>query len=446
MDAQNVSRRGFMKDMTALGVAGTLAGCATSQQSAGPLSSGASRKFKVALIGCGHRGNGALGQSIAAAKLVGVELEVIATADVFKEKAFKTGREHGTPEAHCFDGFSGYKKVLELPVDIVLLATSPNFRPVHLEAAVAAGKHVFMEKPVAVDPPGVRRVLAAGAVAKQKGLTIVAGTQRRHQEGYLKIAKALQDGRIGELVGGRVLWCGSPLWIKEREPGEDDAHYLVRNWVNFAEMSGDHICEQHVHNIDVANWMLGRTPVSAMGFGGRVRRKTGNQYNFFNVDFDYGNEVHIHSMCRQIGGCYQSIMEQFVGTKGSTFGGSNMRSLDGHKIELPEIKMLDDDPYVQEHADLLNSVLKNEGLNEAQNVAQSTLAGILGRIAAYTGQLVRWSDVMEHADSPYYNLTLLPTADDFEKGAVVAPQDDVAPVPGKEDEPKKETNKKGKRA
>lgn len=432
MDATNVSRRGFIKDVTALGVASTLAGCVSSQQHAAIPMVGKPRKLNVGLIGCGGRGTGALRQCIEASKLVGAEIEVIATADLFKEKALKAGKAHGVPEAHCFDGFDGYRKVLGLPVDLVLLATSPNFRPVHLEAAVAAGKHVFMEKPVAVDPPGVRRVIAAGEAARQKGLSIVAGTQRRHQEGYLKIARALQDGLIGNIVGGRISWCDHAFWHRARNPGEDDARYLVRNWLNFTEMSGDHIVEQHVHNIDVTNWLLGRPPVSAVGFGGRARRKTGNQFDFFSIDFDYGNDVHIHSMCRQVSGCYQGVMEQYVGTKGTTFGGGNMRSYAGKKFDLPGIKMIHDDPYVQEHADLLNSILKNTGLNEAHNVAQSTLAGIMGRIAAYTGQLVRWSDLAEHTDSPLYNLTLSPAADDFEKGAVTAPQDDVIPIPGVE--------------
>ena len=438
MDSRNVSRRGFIKGVTALGVAAQ----------AVPLikvrAQGAPKKFKVGLIGCGGRGTGALGNLLEAAKLVGVEIEVLGVADVFKDKALDCGKKHNVPEAHCFDGFSGYKKVLELPIDVVLVATSPNFRPVHVAAAVAAGKHVFMEKPVAVDPPGARRIIAAGEEAKKKGLTVVAGTQRRHTAGYLQIAKAIQEGRIGNIVGGRVSWCMGALWFKTREPGEDDAHYMVRNWPSFAGMSGDHIVEQHVHNLDVANWLIGRTPKSAVGFGGRARRQTGDQFDFFSVDYDYDNELHIHSMCRQINDCYGGVWEQFVGTKGTTMGGSNMRTSDGKKLELPEIKVLADNGQVQEHVDLLNSILKNEGLNEAQNVAHSTLTAIMGRIAAYTGQLVRWSDLMERTDSPFYNLTLAPAADDFEKGPVTAPPDDVAPVPGTESDGKRK-EKKGKK-
>ena len=438
MESMNVSRRGFIKNAAALGVV------AQAVPFISVRAQGAPKKIKVGLVGCGGRGTGALGNFIEAAKLVGVEIEVLGLADVFKEKAVGLGKKHNMPEARCFDGFSGYKKLLELPVDLVLLATTPNFRPVHFEAAVAAGKHVFMEKPVAVDPPGIRRVIAAGEVAKQKGLTIVAGTQRRHMAGYQQIAKAVQDGRMGNIVGGRVSWCGGALWFKTREPGEDDAHYMVRNWTSFAEMSGDHIVEQHVHNLDVANWLIGRTPKSAVGFGGRARRQTGDQFDFFSVDFDYDNELHIHSMCRQINDCYGGVWEEFVGTKGTTMGGSNMRTFDGKKLELPEIKVLSDNGQVQEHVDLLNSILNNKALNGAETVAHSTLTAIMGRIAAYTGQLVRWSDLLEHKESPFYNLTLAPAADDFEKVAVTAPPENVAPIPGSTGDAKK--RKKGKHA
>ena len=441
MDSKIVSRRSFMKSAAVLGVAAQ----------AVPLfnvrAQGAGRKFKIALVGCGGRGNGALNQCREAAKLIGAETEVVAVADVFKDKAVKTGKLHGVPEAHCFDGFDGYRKILALPVDIMLLATAPAFRPVHLEAAIAAGKHVFMEKPVAVDPPGVRRVLAAGAAAKQKGLTIVAGTQRRHEAGYRQIARAIQDGVIGTIVGGRVSWLGDIPWIKHREAGEDDAHYLARNWLNFSCMSGDHICEQHVHNLDVANWMLGRPPKTAAGMGGRARRETGDQFDFFGVDFDYGNDVHIHSMCRQIPGCYGGVFENFVGTKGSTMGGSAMKLYDGTKVSLPEIKLVSDHGQVQEHVDLLNSILKNEALNEAQNVAYATLTAVMGRITAYTGEIVRWLDLMENKDSPFYNMACTPAADDFEKGPVVAPPDDVVAAPGsgeKKKAAKKPAGKKGK--
>ena len=192
-----------------------------------------------------------------------------------------------------FGGYDGYRKVLALSdVDMVILGTPPAFRPVHFEAAIKAGKHVFMEKPVAVDPPGARKVMEAGDLAKQKGLAVVAGTQRRYQKVYRENAYAVSHGAIGRILGGRIWWCGGALWYTHREANESDADYMVRNWVSFAEMSGDHIVEQHVHNIDVANWFIGRPPKMALGFGGRARRKTGDQFDFFSIDYDYGDDRH----------------------------------------------------------------------------------------------------------------------------------------------------------
>jgi len=410
---------------SAAGVAAVLAG--KSVIFAAP----AKRKLRIALIGCGGRGNGALGNHVEAAKHVeGLEVEVVATADWFKSKAERTGKKYGVPASRCFGGADAYKKVLESNVDVVLLATPPNFRPVHFEAAIKAGKHVFMEKPVAVDPPGGRRIIAAGELAKKKGLAVVAGTQRRHQGNYRRTAYAVHHGAIGKILGGCVWWCGGRLWYKTRGAGESDADYLVRNWVSFAEMSGDHIVEQHVHNIDIANWFLGRPPVSALGFGGRARRKTGDQFDFFSIDFDYGDGVHIHSMCRQINGCDGGVREFFRGAEGETWGSGGLKSETGKSVAVPEFP--DRNPYVQEHVDLLTSILKDEPLNEATNVAYATLAAIMGRISAYTGKLVRWKDIVENQKSPWYNLTLKPTAEDFEKGTVVAPPDDVVPIPGRD--------------
>ena len=318
----------------------------------------------------------------------------------------------------------------------MLLATPPVFRPVHFAAAVAAGKHVFMEKPVAVDPPGGRSVLAMGEKAKAKGLSVVAGTQRRHHRDYLATYKLLQDGAIGAIRGGAVWWCGNQMWAKPRQPGWSDRDYMVRNWLNFVEMSGDHIIEQHVHNIDVANWFLGSPPSLAIGFGGRTRRKTGNQFDFFSVDFQYKlgpnkrQRVHIHSMSRQINGCWGREAEEFIGDEGYA-SGTRVRRYDKTKPPKPEIET-HVNPYVQEHIDLLKSIVgKGEPLNEAQHVAESTLAGIMGRISAYTGQAVRFSDVASETGQ-FAKLTLSPTALDLEKADVKAPPDDVIPIPGKE--------------
>jgi len=420
--SQRPSRRDFIKT-SAAGMAAVLAGKSVI------FAARARKKLKVGLIGCGNRGNGALDNCKESVQHIdGLELQVVATADWFKGKAEARGKREGVPASRCFGGPEAYKKLLETDVDLVLMATAPNFRPLHFEAAVNAGKHVFMEKPVAVDPPGGRRIIAAGDLAKKKGLSVVAGTQRRHQASYQRNAYAIRKGAIGEIAGGAVYWCGGALWYVKQKPGESDADYMVRNWVSFTEMSGDHIIEQHVHNLDVANWFIGRTPSSAFGFGGRARRKTGNQFDFFSIDFDYGKGLHIHSMCRQINGTDGGIREFFRGARGEVWGGG--RRTDGKKVNVPAFP--DRNPYVQEHVDLLNSIFGGKPINEARDVATSTLTAIMGRISAYTGKLVRWADIVQNKKSPYYDLTVRPSALDFEKGSVVAPEDDVPAIPGKE--------------
>ena len=391
----------------------------------------ANRTMRVGLIGCGGRGNGALGNCMEAAKQIdGLELQPVATADWFKDRAEGAGKKYNIPSSRCFAGGDGYKKLLETDVDVVLIATSPNFRPVHFEAAIKAGKHVFMEKPVAVDPPGGRKIIEAGELAKREGLGVVAGTQRRHERSYLRTAYAVKHGAIGDIRGGCVWWCGGALWYRRKNAGESDADYMVRNWVSFTEMSGDHIVEQHVHNLDIANWYIGHPPRTALGFGGRARRQTGNQFDFHSVDLDYGDGCHIHSMCRQINGTDGGVDEYFAGSEGSTRGnGRNMQT--SKEIDIPDFPK--HGAYVQEHIDLLESIIKGEPLNEARNVAEATLTAIMGRISTYTGKLIRWSDLTENKNSQWYNLTLKPTAEDFETGEVEAPPDDVAPIPGQDE-------------
>ncbi|MFO1522487.1 MAG: Gfo/Idh/MocA family oxidoreductase [Kiritimatiellia bacterium] len=420
MQETNVTRRDFVKTAAATGALASAAGLTPA------LGQDAKKVMKVALVGCGGRGSGAIENHKRACEHVGVEFKVVATADAFKGQAEGLGGKYGVPADHCFGGFDAYKKAIDAGPDVVLLATPPAFRPVHLEYAINAGKNVFMEKPVAVDPPGIRKVIAAGEMAKQKGLAIVAGTQRRHEKGYLQNFHRVSKGAIGDIKGGAVRWLQARLWFKTRNPGENDAEYMARNWVNFTSMSGDHIVEQHVHNIDVALWFIGRPPVTALGFGGRARRKTGDQYDFFSVDFDFGQGVHINSACRQVNGTYGGVNEFFVGSKGEVYGNGKIT---GDKIDAPDFEEVGG-PYVQEHIDLLRSILAGKPLNEAQQVANSTMAAIMGRISAYTGQIVRWSDVMENEKSPFYSLTCTPTALDFETGNVKCPAEETAPVPG----------------
>jgi len=400
---------------------------------------GGSDRVRVGMIGCGGRGAGAATNCLEADDGV----EIVAMSDVFQDRidtslaSIKKWCEKGgssagrrmkvTPET-TFLGFDGYKKLLALrDVDLVLIATPVCFHPVHLEAAIQAGKHAFMEKPAGVDPPGMRKVIAAGELARQRGLALGAGTQRRHQAKYLQNAHAISQGAIGRIKGGRVWWCGGgssrPM---RRDNGWSDAEYMVRNWYRFSQMSGDHIVEQHVHNLDVANWFIGRPPELALGFGGRARRQGGNQYDFFSVDFDYGDDVIVHSMCRQVNGCFTRVSEQFIGAGGSVWGDGK---LTGKQVAVPDFEEKGG-PYVQEHRDLIKSIREGKPLNEARSVAEATMVAIMGRISAYTGQIVRWSDLTKNEKSQWYNLTLKPTALDFEQGTVVAPQENVIPVPG----------------
>ena len=395
-------------------------------------------RIRVGVIGCGGRGTGAAINCLEADPAV----EIVAAADVLPDRArtFAAKLAEGckahpagvaprvtiTPET-TFLGFDSYRRLLAVaPLDVVIITSSVAFHPLHLEACVRAGKHAFVEKPAAVDPVGARRIVAAGDLAKQKGLSIVAGTQRRHDPVYLANHRAVADGAIGRILAGRIWWCGgNARKAYERVEGESDAQFMVRNWYQFTEMCGDHIVEQHVHNIDVANWFIGRPPQLALGFGGRARRALGNRYDFFSVDFDYGEDVTIHSMSRQIEGCYQRIGEHLVGAAGSGWPGGKLTG-GGAAPARPKSEI---NPYVQEHVDLIRSIRDGKPLSEARSLAEATLAAVMGRISAYTGEIVRWADLTERTDSPWYGLALKPTAEDFERGTVSVPAGPI-PLPG----------------
>jgi predicted dehydrogenase len=289
-------------------------------------------------------------------------------------------------------GFDAYQKVIDSSVDLLLLATPPGFRPRHLQAAVAAGKHVFMEKPVAVDPAGVRSVLASAELAARKRLGIVAGTQRRHHAGYVETVRRIHEGAIGEIIAGRCYWNQGGLWVTPRQSGWSDVEWQVRNWLYFTWLSGDHIVEQHIHNLDVINWALRAHPVKAVGMGGRQARTApayGNIYDHFTVDYEYPNGVHVMSMCRQIDGTATNVSEQFVGTKGTSNAHSSIRGASPWRFEgkVPN-------PYLQEHADLIRSIREGKPLNEGRQVAESSLTAIMGRMSAYTGQEVTWEQAL----------------------------------------------------
>lgn len=423
MDKQ-LSRRDFVKTSAAAAAATSMFGLAGARAQDASLGA---EIVKVALIGCGGRSNRDLPNFVEACRLLGLKAEIVALADAFQDKVETAAKKYEVGTDRCFVGYDAYRKVMETDAEYVIVATPPSFRPLHLAAIVEAGKHAMLEKPVAVDAPGCRKVIELGEKAREKNLAIVAGTQRRHQGDYLRHKALIDAGAVGEILGGTVSWNGSVPWIWDRQGGWTDAEYLTRNWLNWTELSGDHICEQHVHNLDVANWFLGRTPVTAIGFGGRARRESGNQYDFFSVDLDYGDGVHIHSQCRQISGAYSRVGEFFRGTEGEVHGGGK---IEGREVAIPEITTLSDDGSLQEMVDLIQGVRDGSPLNEARTVAESTATAVMGRISAYTGEIVRWSDLMQNENAKWYNHALSPTPEQFESGNFVMPPEGEIAIPG----------------
>ena len=429
------TRREFLrKSTTAAAAISTLAAAPSRVFAAG------NERIRVGVIGCGNRGSGAAANCLEADPAV----EIVAVADALPDRVTKfsesladwAGKNSKPGERRVtvtkettFIGFDAYRRLLAVaPLDVVIVTSPVAFHPLHLEACVKAGKHVFVEKAAAADPVGCRRLIAAGELAKERKLSVVAGTQRRHDPVYLENRKAVADGAIGKILSGRVWWCGGNARRQfERVEGETDGQFMVRNWYQFTELCGDHIVEQHVHNLDVANWFIGRPPQFALGFGGRARRPIGDRYDFFSVDFDYGDDVTVHSMSRQINGCYQRISEQLVGATGSVWPGGKLTPA-GKPAAKPKGGV---NPYVQEHVDLIRSIREGKPLCETRGVAEATLTAIMGRISAYTGQIVRWIDLTEQKDSPWYNLQLHPSPEDFETGNVKVPGDGDFPLPGK---------------
>ncbi len=390
-----VSRRDFVKATAAISAAAMLS------RTGGAFAAG-SDKIRVGVVGCGGRGTGAAMDCVRSS----ANVEIVAMADMFADRLDSSLAELSrevddnvsvTGET-SFTGFDAYEKVIACDIDMVILATPPGFRPMHLKAAVEAGKHVFMEKPVAVDPVGIRSIIASSELARQKGLAIVAGTQRRHQNHYREILKRIHKGDIGRIVGGECYWNdGGWDGPGEKPEGMSGMEWQIRSWFHFTWLCGDEIVEQHVHNIDVMNWAIGAHPIQATGMGGReVRGGKGNIYDHFAVDFEYPDGVHVLSMCRHMDGCTERISERVMGTKGWAYTdggdgfieGQNPYKYDGEDIN----------PYEQEHANLIESIRAGEPLNEGRQVAESTLTGIMGRMSAYTGRALKWDWVMNASE------------------------------------------------
>ncbi|MEM7204762.1 MAG: Gfo/Idh/MocA family oxidoreductase [Planctomycetota bacterium] len=387
-----LSRREFLVSSAAAASAATLSTLhAATPRGARP------EPLRIGLIGCGGRGTGAAVQALQADGAV----QLVAMADMFADRlASSLEGLRGKPElqerivvdeAHRFVGFDAYEKVLATDIDVVLLTTPPHFRPVHFAAAIAAGKHVFMEKPVAVDGAGIRAILAAAETAKQKGLAVVSGLQRHHQNGYIEAMRRVHDGAIGDIVAAHCYWNQGGLWVRKREPEWSDMEWQLRNWLYFTWLSGDHIVEQHVHNLDVVNWAKRAHPVRALGLGGRQTRVDpayGHIFDHHSVHYEYGDGTWLFSQCRQMVGCKGRVSEHLIGTKGRCDTDSRRWSISGDT----EWKYEGDknNPYQTEHDDLFASIRKGQPLNEGRYVAESTLTAIMGRMATYSGKEITW--------------------------------------------------------
>ncbi|WP_430810200.1 MULTISPECIES: Gfo/Idh/MocA family protein [unclassified Carboxylicivirga] len=360
--------------------------------------------LKAGLIGCGARGTGAAINFLDA----GPSLELVALGDVFEDKLqncrtnLKKERGIEIDSEKCFVGFDAYEKVIDAGVDIVLMATPPFFRPQHFEAAVKAGKHIFMEKPIAVDPAGVRSILINGIRSQEMGLSVVTGTIKRHQEDYLATYQKIQQGAIGEITAGNCYYNQGKLWHVNPHAEWSEMEAMLRNWVNWCWLSGDHIVEQHIHNLDLMNWYIGATPEKATGFGSRQRRTTGDQYDNFSVDYVYPNRVHVHSMCRQINGCDTNVSDHLRGTNGYTNCENTIFNPQGEvrwKYPLTEAQEKDRwhffwRAFTQEHIDLVSAIRNKKPINETKHIAEATLTAIMGRVSAYSGKTVSWDEML----------------------------------------------------
>jgi predicted dehydrogenase len=378
--------------------------------------------LKIGLIGCGGRGSGAIRDSLSADP--GVVLHAI--GDVFPDRlnSCLDGLKKDMPnrvkvDSRSFTGLDAYQKVIASGVDVVILATPPGFRPTHFAAAVEAGKHVFMEKPAAVDGPGIRAVIAAAKKASEKNLTVVAGTQRRADLAYMDCIERIHNGEMGEIVHMSCYWNQGGLWTAAQTPGMSDSEWHIRNWLYFAAMSGDHIVEQHVHNLDVCNWVMKSHPVKCVSMGGRSSRVEpiyGHIFDHFATEYEYANGVKMMSYCRQSDGCASNVSERIVGSKGTSNANTSIRGEKNWRYDGAR-----PNPYVQEHVRLYDSIKKNLGYNEGVQVAESTLTAIMGRMSAYSGEEVTWEKALNS------NVSLVPK--DFQLGMSI-PVPPVA-IPGK---------------
>ena len=394
----NNSRRDFVKG-TSLLAGGILAAPLLSRAN---FFAGADDTIKIAVVGCGGRGTGAAMQALSSKQNV----KIVAMADAFKDNLDnchkslteeinnsigELAKRLDVPEERRFTGFDAYQKAIAL-ADVVILATPPGFRPIHFAEAIKQGKHVFMEKPVATDPAGIQSVLATAAIAKQKKLNVVVGLQRHYQNSYRELYK--RKDLIGDITSAQAWWDNDGVWVRPRKYNQTEMEYQMRNWYYFNWLCGDHITEQHIHNLDVINWFKGGHPVKAQGLGGRQVRKGKEHGEIFDhhfVEFEYADGSILNSQCRHIPGTMSKVDELLVGTKGKIFcGAAHIKDHTGKLIYQYDTKM-ENNPYQTEHDELFAAIAKGEyKFADAENGASSTMTSILGRMATYTGQVIEW--------------------------------------------------------
>jgi predicted dehydrogenase len=412
---QEMPRRSFLKKSTAAWVAAALPFPFVNLR----YGLAAPEPIRVGVVGCGGRGTGAAlnvlqaktnviyppprkgyhtENAVPGAKAMAENVEVVALADLFRDRLDACRAQLqavGTDirEEHCFVGFDGCEKLLQVPdLNYVILASPPAFHPRHLRAAIEAGKNVFMEKPAAVDAPGVRSILESGEMARRKNLGIGAGTMRRHSADIVETVKRLHDGAIGEIVEARAYYNGGAGWMIPQEAEWGQREWQIRNWLYFTWLSGDFIVEQHIHIIDAVNWIMRANPVKAYGMGGRLARPSweyGHIYDHFAIEYEYPGGVRLFSQNRQIDGCKDRVGAFVLGTKGTSNCENQIRG-DREWVFTGQVR----DPYEQEHIDLIESIRSGKPLNEAKAVAESTLAAIMGRESAYSGQEITWEAAM----------------------------------------------------
>ncbi|MEY2428302.1 MAG: hypothetical protein QOJ40_1187 [Verrucomicrobiota bacterium] len=390
LSPSNVSRREFIRNSSLVA-----ASAAAVVNFPAILHAEGKQTINAIIIGVGGRGTGAGQNFLDAAKTAGVEGKIVALADIFPEAAKREKDRFTVPEEKCFSGFDAYKKALEVPeVNYAILATPPGFRASHFRACVEADKNIFCEKPVAVDGPGCRLMYESADMAKKKNLKVAAGTQRRHQASYIETIKRIHDGAIGDVVALRAYWVnGGPIWHRG-DQGSTELEKQIRNWYHYIWLCGDHISEQHVHNLDVCNWIMNAHPVKCWGQGSRQQLgdKSGEIWDNFDVEYEYEGGVRLASYCGQVKRDWSSVSEAAQGTKGSANPHSSILPKGGSMWRFKEEKPVD--PYVQEHVDLIHAIINDTELNEAKQVTDSTLTAIMGREAAYSGAGVEWDTVL----------------------------------------------------